>query len=66
VDDVERPVEEFVARNRPTVALLDIKLVATSAGSSPLTLTLTDLSAAETFIDLLPAALIVSGVVRVQ
>ncbi|OGT99732.1 MAG: hypothetical protein A2085_05795 [Gemmatimonadetes bacterium GWC2_71_10] len=50
----------------PTVALLDIKLVATSAGSSPLTLTLTDLSAAETFIDLLPAALIVSGVVRVQ
>jgi hypothetical protein len=50
----------------PTVALLDIKLVATSAGSSPLALTLTDLSAAGTFTNLLPGARIVSGRVEVK
>jgi hypothetical protein len=51
------------------VGLAAITLVAGASGSSPLTFTLTDLSAALTFTNLLtraPAALVVSGAVRVQ
>jgi hypothetical protein len=44
-----------------SVALIAVKFVGAAAGSSPLTLTLTDLSAAKTFTSLLPAALVVSG-----
>lgn len=50
----------------PTVALLDLKFVATASGASTFTLTLTDLTAASTFTPLLSPALIVSGKVRVQ
>jgi hypothetical protein len=49
----------------PNVALYLVKLVAASSGAGNVTLTLTDLSAAQTFVDLLPAALVVTGVVRV-
>ena len=51
------------------VGLAAIRLMAGASGSSPLTFTLTDLSAAITFTNLLtraPAALVVSGAVRVQ
>lgn len=51
----------------PTVALLDVTLTAATAGAGSLTLTLTDLSAtAPNYIQMLPAARIVSGAVRVQ
>ncbi len=42
-------------------ALILVKFTGAAAGSSPLTLTLTDLSTAKTFVQLLPAAAIVSG-----
>jgi len=42
-------------------ALIQVTFTAAAAGSSPLTLALTDLSTAKTFIQLLPAAVIVSG-----
>ena len=48
------------------MALLDIRLRATATGAAPLTLTLTDLSAAGTFTVLLPGARIVSGHVEVK
>jgi hypothetical protein len=51
------------------VGLAAIRLRAAASGSSALTFTLTDLSAAVTFTNLLtraPAALVVSGTVRVQ
>jgi hypothetical protein len=43
------------------VALIEIRFVGAAAGSSPFTLALTDLSAAKTFTNLLPAAVVVSG-----
>jgi hypothetical protein len=50
----------------PAVALIQIVFVADAQGASPLTLTLTDLSAAFTpFTNLLPAALIYSGAVSI-
>jgi len=42
-------------------ALIEVTFTAAAAGSSPLTLALTDLSTAKTFIQLLPAAVVVSG-----
>jgi hypothetical protein len=42
-------------------ALIQVTFAAAAAGSTPLTLTLTDLSTAKTFVQLLPAAVIVSG-----
>ena len=42
-------------------ALIEVTFTAAAAGSSPLTLGLTDLSTAKTFKQLLPAAVIVSG-----
>ena len=49
-----------------TVALIAVKFVAVTGGTSPLTLALTDLSAAATFTNLLPAAVVVSGSVTVH
>jgi hypothetical protein len=48
------------------VALIEVRFVGAAAGVSPLTLTLTDLSAALTFANLLPAAVLVSGSVTVH
>lgn len=48
------------------VSLIEVRFVGAAAGSSPLTLTLTDLSAAKTFTDLLPQALLVSGGVTIH
>jgi len=42
-------------------ALIQVTFTAAAAGSTPLTLTLTDLSTAKTFVQLLPAAVVVSG-----
>lgn len=50
----------------PSVGLVTVIFVANAAGSTSLTLTLTDLSAAVTFANLLPSALVHSGRVRVQ
>lgn len=47
-------------------ALLRVIYVAEASGSTALTLNLDDLTAARTFTDLLPGAVMVSGVVRVQ
>jgi hypothetical protein len=41
--------------------LIQVTFTAASAGTTPLTLALTDLSTAQTFVQLLPAAVIVSG-----
>jgi hypothetical protein len=50
----------------PAVALIEIVFVADAQGSSPLTLSLSDLSAAfSPFTNLLPAALIYSGAVSI-
>jgi len=50
----------------PDVGLVTVIFVANAAGSTSLTLTLTDLSASGTFANLLPSALVHSGRVRVQ
>lgn len=50
----------------PAVGVIDIVFVANGTGSTALTLALTDLSAAGTFTNLLPAAAIHAGSVRVQ
>jgi hypothetical protein len=50
----------------PAIQLVTVVFVANAVGTSPLTLTLTDLSAATTFTNLLPAASVLSGSVRVQ
>lgn len=50
----------------PRVALLDLTFVATKSGASALALSMTDISAASTFTNLLPSAVVVSGHVRVQ
>ncbi|MEK7667730.1 MAG: Ig-like domain-containing protein [Gemmatimonadota bacterium] len=53
----------------PVVGLVYVKFVADAAGTSPLTFALTDLSTAISFVQLLtraPAALVLSGSVRVQ
>jgi hypothetical protein len=42
-------------------ALIQVTFTAAAAGTTPLTLTLTDLSTAKTFVQLLPAAVIVPG-----
>ncbi len=47
-------------------ALIQVQFTAAAAGSTPLSLTLTDLSTAKTFVQLLPVAVIVSGGVVVQ
>ncbi len=47
-------------------ALIEVTFTAAAAGSSPLTLALTDLSTAKTFIQLLPAAVVVSGTATVH
>ena len=42
-------------------ALIEVKFVGAATGNSPLTLSLTDLSTAKTFVQLLPTAVILSG-----
>ena len=48
------------------VVLLQIKFVAAASGTSPISIGLSDLSAAKTFTQLLPAATLVSGTVTVR
>jgi len=48
------------------VALLQVTFVATASGSSPILIGLSDLSAAKTFTQLLPAAMLVSSSVTVR
>jgi hypothetical protein len=48
------------------VAVIQVKFVAAASGGSPLTITLSDLSAAKTFTNLLAAAALVSGQVTVR
>ena len=51
----------------PSVALIDVKFVAGGSGSSPLALTLTDLSGiSPTFTQMLTQALVISGSVQVK
>lgn len=50
----------------PVIGLLDIKFVAAAAGTTPLTFTVTDLSAASTFTQMVTTALVLSTSVRVQ
>lgn len=50
----------------PTVTLIRITFVAQAAGSTALTQTVMDLSAAGTFLQMLPQAVVVHGQVRVQ
>jgi hypothetical protein len=49
-----------------TIGLVAVRFVGAAAGSTPLALTLTDLSAAITFANLLPAAVVVPGNVTIH
>jgi len=50
----------------PAITLVDVKFLAGGAGASPLTLEMTDLSAATTFTQMRPQALVLSGSVQVK
>jgi hypothetical protein len=57
---------DAVGSTGPTVGLVQVVFVANATGSSPLTFTVSELWAAGTFANLLPAAVVYGGAVRVQ